>query len=177
MDKQQSNLHFRFMSFGFRFRDFFQPRKKVLAEVNIEPGFNVLDYGCGPGSYTTVAAKLVGETGMVYALDIHPLAVKQVQKMAAKRNLSNIETILSDCATGLPDASIDLALLFDTFHELEKPQAVLAELHRVLKPDSVLSFNDHHLKEEREIISGVTGGGLFRIANSGKGVYTFTKVG
>lgn len=177
MDKQQSNLHFRFMSFGFRFRDFFQPRKKVLAEVNIEPGFNVLDYGCGPGSYTTVAAKLVGETGMVYALDIHPLAVKQVQKMAAKRNLSNIETILSDCATGLPDASIDLALLFDTFHELEKPQAVLAELHRVLKPDSVLSFNDHHLKEEREIILGVTGGGLFRIANSGNGVYTFTKVG
>jgi len=168
---------FKAMSFFFRFRDFFQPRKKVLAEVNIEPGFNILDYGCGPGSYATVAAQLVGETGVVYALDIHPLAVKQVQKTAASKGLANIETILSDCATGLPDESIDVVLFYDTLHKLNKPDKVLAELHRVLKPDGVLSFSDHHLKEESEIISRITSKGLFQLSRKGEKVYNFAKVG
>ncbi len=54
MDKPMSNLHFRFMSFGYKFRDFFKPRKNVLREVDIRPGFHILDYGCGPGSYSIV---------------------------------------------------------------------------------------------------------------------------
>ena len=176
MAQPKSNLGFRFMSFGFRFRDFFSPRKNVLAEVDIKPAFNVLDYGCGPGSYTTVAARLVGSSGKVYALDIHPLAVKQVQKIAAKKRLTNIITILSDCATGLPDESIDVVLLYDTLHTLSKPDGVLAELHRVLKPDGILSFNDHHLKEEKEIIARITDKGLFKLSGKGKSVHNFLKV-
>ncbi|GAH52326.1 unnamed protein product, partial [marine sediment metagenome] len=81
-DKPQSNLDFRVMSTWFKFRDFVLPRKNILAEVDIKPGFYILDYGCGPGSYTIVAARLVGESGQVYALDIHPLAIQQVQKIA-----------------------------------------------------------------------------------------------
>ncbi len=176
MDKPMTEFGFKAMSFFFRFRDFFQPRKKVLAEVNIEPGFNILDYGCGPGSYAVAAAKLVGETGMVYALDIHPLAVKQVQKTAASKGLANIETILSDCATGLPDESIDVVLFYDTLHKLNEPDKVLAELHRVLKPDGILSFSDHHLKEN-EMTSRITGKGLFQLSGKGEKVYNFAKVG
>ncbi|MBA7685481.1 2-methoxy-6-polyprenyl-1,4-benzoquinol methylase [subsurface metagenome] len=176
MDKPMTEFGFKAMSFFFRFRDFFQPRKKVLAEVNIESGFNILDYGCGPGSYAVAAAKLVGETGMVYALDIHPLAVKQVRKTAASKGLANIETILSDCATGLPDESIDVVLFYDTLHKLNEPDKVLAELHRVLKPDGILSFSDHHLKEN-EMISRITGKGLFQLSRKGEKVYNFAKVG
>jgi len=175
MDKAMADFGFKAMSFFFRFRDFYQPRGKVLAEVKLETGFNILDYGCGPGSYTVAAAKVVGETGMVYALDIHPLAVKQVQKTAARKRLTNIETILSDCATGLPDESIDIVLLYDTFHKLSQPDKVLAELHRVLKPNGTLSFSDHHLKEN-EVISRITGEGLFKPLPKGKRVYNFARV-
>ena len=175
MDKPVTDFDFKAMSFFFRFRDFFQPRKKILAEVNIEPGFSILDYGCGPGSYTTAAAKLVGEAGMVYALDIHPLAIKQVQKAAARKKLTNVEAILSDCATGLPDESIDIVLLYDTLHDLSEPDKVLAELHRVLKPDGILSFSDHHLKGD-EIIYQVTNKDLFKLSQKGKRVYNFAKV-
>ena len=175
MDKPMTDFGFKAMSFSFKFRDFYQPRKKVLAEVKLETGFNILDYGCGPGSYTVAAAKVVGETGMVYALDIHPLAVKQVQKTAARKRLTNIETILSDCATGLPDESIDIVLLYDTFHKLSEPDKVLAELHRVLKPNCILSFSDHHLKGD-EIIPQVTGKGLFQLSRKGEKVYNFAKV-
>jgi ubiquinone/menaquinone biosynthesis C-methylase UbiE len=134
----------------------------------------ILDYGCGSGSYTIPAAQLVGESGKVYSLDIHPLAVQQVQKVVAKKRLTNIETILSDCATALSDESIDIVLLYDTLHGLSEPDKVLAELHRVLKPNGFLSVNDHHL-EEQEIITKITGKGLFKLSSKGKRVYSFSK--
>jgi len=175
MGKPMRNLDFRFMSFSFIFRDIFLPRKNILAEVGIKPGFSILDYGCGSGSYTIPAARLVGESGKVYSLDIHPLAVQQVQKVVAKKRLTNIETILSDCATALPDESIDVVLLYDTLHNLSEPDKVLAELHRVLKANGILSVNDHHLKEQ-EIITKITGKGFFRLLRKGKRVYNFQKV-
>jgi len=171
-----SDISFKFMSFGFKFRDLLSPREDTLKEVGIKSGFYILDYGCGPGSYTIPAAQLVGDSGKVYALDIQPLAVKQVQSTANKRNLNNIQTILSDCATGLPDGSLDVVLLYDTFHNLSEPDKVLAELHRLLKPDGILSFNDHHMEKEKEdIVSRITGNGLFRLLRKGEKVYNFSK--
>jgi len=175
MDKPQSNLDFRFMALGYKFRDLFLPRKNVLKEVGIKPGSTVLDYGCGPGGYVIAAAELAGKSGKIYALDIHPLAVQRVQSIASKRQLTNVETICSDCKTGLPDNSIDIVLLYDTLHDLSKPNEVLEELHRALKPNGILSSNDHHMKEN-EIISRITDRGLFRLSRKGKRVYNFFKV-
>ena len=172
MDKPMSNFDFKFMSVGYKFRDFFLPRKNILKEVGIKPGFQVLDYGCGPGGYIVPLAKLVGESGKVYALDIHPLAVQKVQDIASKKQLINVETILSDCKTGLPDKSLDAVLLYDVFHELSDPDGVLQELHRVLKPDGILSFSDHHMKE-KEMVAAVTNSGLFRLSRKGQRTYTF----
>jgi len=143
-------------------------------EVGIQPGFQVLDYGCGPGSYIQPLADLVGRSGNIYALDIHPLALQKVQNIASKRNLTNVQTILSNCKTGLPDKSIDVVLLYDTFHDLSDPNGVLEELHRVLKPSGILSFSDHHMNEH-EIVSEVTKSGLFKLLRKGKRTYRFSK--
>ena len=174
MDKVESNLGFRLMAFGYKFRDLRLPRKNILEEVGIKPGFQVLDYGCGPGSYIAPLAKLVEESGKVYALDIHPLAIQKVQDIASKKRLGNVETILSDCQTGLPDNTLDAVLLYDAFHHLSDPNGVLKELHRVLKPDGILSFSDHHMKES-EIVSKVTNSGLFKLSRKGPRTYTFLK--
>lgn len=174
MDQPKPNFGFKFMSITFKLRDLLSPRINILKEVGIEPGFHVLDYGCGPGGYITPLVELVGKQGRVYALDIHPLAVQSVQRIASKRQLMNVETIHSDCKTGLPDGSVDAVLLYDTFHDLGAPDKVLEELHRVLKPDGILSFSDHHLKEN-EIVSGVTGGGLFKLSKKGEKTYSFSK--
>jgi ubiquinone/menaquinone biosynthesis C-methylase UbiE len=173
MDKPASDFHFKVMAFIFKLRDFFSPRKNILKEAGIRPGFRVLDYGCGPGSYTTAAAELVGGSGKVYALDIHPLAIRMVRDIASKNKLTNVETILSDCKTGLPDNSVDVVLLYDTFHDLSDPNGVLQELHRVLKPDGLVSFSDHHMKEQ-EIISRVTETGLFKLSRKGERTYSFS---
>ncbi|MBN1862981.1 MAG: methyltransferase domain-containing protein [Dehalococcoidales bacterium] len=176
MDKPVSDANFRLMALGFKFRDRSLQRRKVLEEVDIKPGSYILDYGCGPGSYSLAAAEMVGKSGKVYALDIHPLAIEMVRDKASRKGLANLVAIHSDCATGLPDESIDVAFLYDIFHELSSPDKILAELHRVLRPDGVLSVNDHHLAEP-EILAGVTGTGLFRLLGKGKWVYNFTKGG
>lgn len=169
-----ANLHFKFMSFGYKFRDFFLPRMDILKEVGIETGFHVLDYGCGLGSYITAAAELVGKSGKIYALDIHPLAVQRVQSIASKKQLTPVETICSDCKTGLPDNSVDVVLLYDTFHNLGDPNGVLEEFYRVLKSKGILSFSDHHMKEN-EIVSKVANRGLFMLSRKGKKTYSFLK--
>jgi len=175
VDKPKPTWDFKFMSFGYKFRDLFLPRMNILKEVGIKPGFHVLDYGCGPGSYIIPLAELVSKSGKIYALDIHPLAIQTVQNIASKRQLTNVETICSDCKTGLPDNSVDVILLYDTFHDLSDPNGVLEELHRVLKPNQILSFSDHHMKEN-EIVSKVTNEGLFRLSRKGKRTYSFSKV-
>ncbi len=172
--RQQSNLDFRVMSLTYKFRDFLQPRMNILKEVGIEAGFHVLDYGCGPGSYLVPLAKLVGKSGKIDALGVHPLAIQAIQRLASKNGLTSVQTILSDCQTGLPPNSLDVVLLYDTLHHLDEPNRVLAELHRVLRPKGILSVSDHHMKEG-EIISQVTSGGLFKLSAKGKRTYSFSR--
>lgn len=74
----------------------------------------------------------------------------------------------------MPTNSIDVILLYDTFHDLSDPSMVSEELHRVLKPNGILSFNDHHL-EENEIISKVTNNRVFRLLRKEKLTYSFVK--
>jgi ubiquinone/menaquinone biosynthesis C-methylase UbiE len=174
VDKVESNSGFRLMALGYKLRDLRLPRRNILKEVGIKPGFRVLDYGCGPGSYTFPLAELVGESGQIYALDIHPLAIRRVKDMASKKRLANVQTILSDCQTGLPDNSLDVVLLYDIFHHLGDPNKILKELHRVLKPSGVLSFSDHHMKED-EIVSGVANSGFFSLSQRNQRTYSFTK--
>jgi ubiquinone/menaquinone biosynthesis C-methylase UbiE len=174
MDKPMSNLGFWGMSVLFRIRDFLLPRKRLLNEAGISPGACVLDYGCGPGSYSIAAAELVGETGKVVALDIHPMAMEVVQKKAAKRGLINIEPICAADPSGVESESIDVVLLYDTFHMLGDQDGVLRELHRALTPDGVMSFSDHHMKDA-EIVERVTAGGLFELTEKGKYTYRFAK--
>jgi ubiquinone/menaquinone biosynthesis C-methylase UbiE len=174
MVKRQPNLSFKGMSLMFRVRDLVRPRKDILIDAGIGPGASVLDFGCGPGGYILPLAKLVGPSGRIYALDINPAAVATVRGLAARRGLANVETILSDGPTGLPDASLDFVLAYDVFHHLSQPGHILAEWRRVLKPAGILSVTDHHLKEDK-ITAGVTASGLFKLSRKGKKVYNFSR--
>jgi ubiquinone/menaquinone biosynthesis C-methylase UbiE len=137
----------------------------VLTGVGIKPGDVLLDFGAGPGAFSLSAAKLVGASGHVYAVDIVLAAARKITRLARQEGITNLTAITSDCATGLPAASIDIALLFDILHMLSQPDAVLGELHRVLKPGGRLAVNCHHWTEE-QITGTVQKGGLF--ASTGK---------
>ena len=108
----------------------------------VQEGQFLLDYGCGTGDFTIPAAKIIGSAGKVYALDCFPRQLRIVKARAHKEGLSNIEVILSDLETGLPNECVDIIWICDVFHEVRQKLAVLQELHRVLKKDGILAIHD-----------------------------------
>jgi ubiquinone/menaquinone biosynthesis C-methylase UbiE len=173
-DTPITNIAFQSMKYSYKARDLLKPRQILLSEVPIKPADHVLDYGCGTGSYSFIISKIVGDAGCVYALDIHPLAIKHVEHLVRNRGISNMTTILSDCETGLPDKSVDVILLFDIFHMFSDPNRNLAELARILKDDGILSFSDVHM-HDKAIIDGMTAGNRFRFMGKGEYVFSFGK--
>ena len=174
-NRLMSDIGFKFMSLMFKVRDLIRPRLDVLNEAGIESGFSVLDFGCGPGGYIMPLLELVGPSGKIFALDIHPLAIREIKNMATRKGIENIVTIESDCSSGLPNNDVDTILLYDVFHDLAHPDKVLRELHRVLKPGGTLSFSDHHMKED-EVLTRLTSAGMFQYVRKGKKTYSFTKI-
>lgn len=161
-DKPMPDIGFRMMSFFFRIRDRFRDPGKQLEKVGIKEGQTLLDFGCGSGSYVIPAARMVGGKGMVYAVDIHPLAISAVEKKATKEGLTNIATILSDRDTGLPDESIDVVLLYDVIRSIKDKRALLKELHRVMKVNGLLSILAEHIKVE-DVVEIAEKDGLFSL--------------
>jgi ubiquinone/menaquinone biosynthesis C-methylase UbiE len=174
-EKKMSNFAFKMMVLaGIPIRNIFMPPDKMLAEIEIKPGSRILDFGCGPGVFTTMIAEKIGPSGMIYALDINPLAVGMVERKARRKNLGNVRTIRSNCDTALPDNCLDYAIFFDVFHALDNHQEVLSELYRVLKPEGIMHFSDHHLKEI-EILQRLTAKGLFKLKVQGRWTFSFSK--
>lgn len=160
---------------SYKIRDRLRPRRKILEEGGFKPGDRVLDFGCGPGSYILPLSEMVAPGGEIYALDINPLAIRKIEDLVKRNQLTNVRTILSDGPTGLPDEFLDGVVLYDVFHDLKQPGLILRELHRVLKPGGILSFSDHHLKEGK-IVSALTEANLFKLSRKGKFSYTFHKL-
>jgi len=174
MPEIKGNSYFRLMSFFLWLRDGFISPAKKLQDAGLKPGNQVLDFGCGPGSFSLAAAGIVGQSGKVHALDVHPLALRSVERKSKKGGFQNIETISSDRATGLPDQSVDFVILNDVLHELDDSDAVLAELHRILKLEGTLFFSDHHMNE-KDFMTMLTQKGLFRYSRKGYKAYLFSK--
>jgi ubiquinone/menaquinone biosynthesis C-methylase UbiE len=94
----------------------------------------VVEFGCGYGTFTLPAARLV--TGRIFALDIDPVMVTATCRKATAAGLTNVAARVRDfaaCGTGLPDGSAGYALLFNILH-IEDPVALLREAARVLAP-------------------------------------------
>jgi len=115
--------------------------KRLKEEISLiksgilKHGDNILDFACGPGRLSWEMAKIIGNSGMVYALDIHPLAIKNTEEMIEKNQINNIKTILtSESKTGLENQSIDIVFIFNAIDMIRDKKRMITELERVLKP-------------------------------------------
>ena len=138
-EKPMANFTFLMATILMRIRGLFRNKKGEVLLTGAKRGDVILDYGCGIGFNMIPAAEIVGEEGMVYALDIHPLAIRAVEKKIRKKGLKNVKTIISDLDTGLPDESVDIVLLYNVLPMIKNRSALIKELYRVLKPGGVLS--------------------------------------
>ncbi len=112
---------------------FFNP-KKILESLGIDNKTeNVAEFGCGYGTFTIPAAKII--KGKIFALDIEPEMIAITKNKADQQKLKNIEAVLRDFiaeGSGLKDKSLDYVMLFNILH-LEEPVELLIEAHRILK--------------------------------------------
>jgi ubiquinone/menaquinone biosynthesis C-methylase UbiE len=119
----------------------FKDPYKLLGAAGLKRGQKVLEVGCGPGFFTIPAARIVGEEGLVYAVDINPYAMARVRRKIARKGINNVAPLLVNASdTGLPEKSIDLAFLVGLGHIAGGQKNVLAEIHRILKKGGVLSL-------------------------------------
>ncbi len=151
------------MMWMFKLADLFWNPKKRIKKIPLRENMTVVDYGCGPGRYTIPIAKLIEPKGKVFAVDIQPLAITTVKKKAASQSLDNVETILVDSYnTGIEESSVDLVLLIDIFHGVSDHDALLQEIHRILKQDGLLFMDPEHMKLKKTI-EIVESAGIFMI--------------
>jgi len=98
------------------------------------PCGDVVEFGCGYGTFTIPAAKATA--ARVIAIDIEPEMVAEINRKAAEAGLSNVVGVVRDFVaegTGLPDAKAGRTMLFNILH-IENPLGLLREAYRVLAP-------------------------------------------
>ena len=123
---------------------------KLLPSLEIKAGQAVADFGAGSGFHTVRLAKLVGEKGKVYAVDIQKEMIELIRKRAKQDKLENIELVLSkEKEPKLPAASVDMILMVDVYHELTYPYEVTIELIKALKPGGRLVFVEYRLEDPK----------------------------
>jgi ubiquinone/menaquinone biosynthesis C-methylase UbiE len=114
-------------------RTFFNP-DCVVQHLDCGGPGDVIEFGCGYGTFTLAAAKLT--SGTVHALDIDPSMIAATRKAVAWAGAANVVTELRDFIAdgcGRPDRSANRAMLFNILH-IEEPTSLLREVYRVLAP-------------------------------------------
>jgi SAM-dependent methyltransferase len=113
----------------------------ALPALKLKPGDAVADIGAGSGYYTRRLAKLVGETGVVYAVDIQQEMLDLLTNKMAEAKLHNVKAVLGDIKDPkLTRGSVDLALLVDVYHEFDYPHEMIEGICAALKPGGRIAF-------------------------------------
>jgi cyclopropane fatty-acyl-phospholipid synthase-like methyltransferase len=118
---------------------------RVMDILGITGGKNVADIGAGSGWFTVRAARRVGGTGLVYAVDINPEAIRYIDQRARKEQLHNVKTIVSTADDAhLPSHVVDAVLLLKTYHEVANPVELLRNVRAALRPGAKVGVIDRN---------------------------------
>jgi ubiquinone/menaquinone biosynthesis C-methylase UbiE len=125
----------------------------MLSEVGISEGQSVLDFGCGSGTYSIPAAKLVGKDGRVYSLDVSQRALEKLLRKAEKEGMDNITTLLSSGDVEIPISNKMLyhVLLIDVLQEISDKNTLFKEIYRILRPDGLMTVYPMHINANEVI--------------------------
>jgi ubiquinone/menaquinone biosynthesis C-methylase UbiE len=124
-------------------RDAIEQPEKVMEETGVKPGMAIGEVGAGGGYFTFWLSHGVGPTGKVYANDIDRSALASLERRREREGVANIETVLGTVEDPrLPAAALDMVFMVNSFHDLERPVELLANLLPSLKPDGTVVIMD-----------------------------------
>lgn len=120
---------------------------QILKDIlQLKRGEMVGDLGAGGGLFLLEAARLVGDVGQVYAVDVVKNILSEIESKARLAGINNIKTIWSNLeivgATKINEASLDANILVNVLYQSKKHYEILAESARLLKSNGRLLIVD-----------------------------------
>jgi len=116
---------------------FTNPQKNVEI-FGLVSGMQVADLGAGSGFYSLAAAKLVGENGKIYAVDVQKELLSKLKKEAEEKDINNIEIVWGNVeeanGTRLADSSMDAVIASNILFQMADKSVFIKEIWRILKP-------------------------------------------
>ncbi|WP_319589538.1 class I SAM-dependent methyltransferase [uncultured Draconibacterium sp.] len=163
------NLFFKMMTFLMKLSDLFAGQsERNFSRLPIKEGQIVVDYGCGPARYIKDASETVGPNGRVFAVDIHPMAIRNVKRKIDKYGLSNVEAIQADGYTcAIPNRIADVVYALDMFHMIEQPTELIRELARIVMYHGIIVIEDGH-QPRAKTLEKINNSGLLCICHENK---------
>lgn len=121
----------------------------MLDALGVVEGSTVVDFGCGNGFHSLRLAERVGPEGSVLGVDIQPEMLRMLQYRAKQAGVDTVEPVLSTALeTGLTPASVDLVLMVDVYHELDRPELVLDQVRQSLRAGGRLALVEFRAEDE-----------------------------
>lgn len=118
----------------------------ILRSVGLQPGWQVLDAGCGSGAHLPLLADLVGPRGRIAACDLAPDTVATIGRRVATAGIVTPVAARVDSVTALPyaDATFDAVWCANTSQYLadNELRAALGEFRRVVRPGGLVAFKE-----------------------------------
>lgn len=119
----------------------------LFERAHVRSGMHIADLGCGrTGHVVFPAATIIGEHGVIYAVDIMKDVLQNINKRAKMEGLVNIHTVWSDIerlgCTAIPTGSLDVAFFVNSLFHAERPDSMLDEANRLLKDKARLVVVD-----------------------------------
>ena len=120
--------------------------ESVITNLNIQPGSRIADFGSGSGYFTLILAKIVGQDGVVTAVDVLQNKLDTVKTAAYARGLYNVNYVRCDLevygGSKLDDGSQDMVMLANILFQSQKKENMVKESYRVLKSGGELVVID-----------------------------------
>jgi precorrin-6B methylase 2 len=105
----------------------------LFSNLPIKAGDSVADIGAGTGYFSLPMAKLVGNTGTVYAVDIQPEMLAIIADRSTTMSISNVKRVLATVNDPqLPADTLNMVLFVDAYHEFEWPREVMTAVRNSL---------------------------------------------
>jgi ubiquinone/menaquinone biosynthesis C-methylase UbiE len=118
------------------------PADEVVRSLGLTAGMTVADIGAGTGYFALPIATAVAPGGKVYAVDIQPEMLAELGRRAAENRIL-LDLVAAEAErTTLATGSQDLVFSANVWHELDEPDAALAEFERILRPGGRLAILD-----------------------------------